>query len=54
MKQTINASTNNQKAYRLDSIDLVRGLAVVLMAIDHVRGFLIMPALPTIQWQRAR
>ncbi len=32
-------NTINKRAYRLDSIDLVRGLAVVLMAIDHVRDY---------------
>jgi uncharacterized membrane protein len=33
--------TNNQRAYRLTNIDLVRGLAIVLMAIDHVRDFFL-------------
>lgn len=32
-------SNSNQRAYRLDSIDLVRGLAVVIMALDHVRDY---------------
>lgn len=30
---------NNNRAYRLDSIDLIRGLAIVIMAIDHVRDY---------------
>jgi uncharacterized membrane protein len=29
------------RAYRLDSIDMVRGLAIVLMAIDHVRDYVM-------------
>lgn len=34
-------STGNQRSYRLTAIDMLRGLAVVIMAIDHVRdGFL--------------
>lgn len=32
-------SINSQRAYRLNSINLVRGLAVVLMAIYYVRDF---------------
>ncbi len=31
----------NQRAYRLTNIDMVRGLAIVLMAIDHVRDFFL-------------
>ena len=32
---------NNHRAYRLTNIDMVRGLAIVLMAIDHVRDFFL-------------
>jgi uncharacterized membrane protein len=29
------------RAYRLSSIDMLRGLAIVIMAIDHVRDLLL-------------
>src|SRR5918995_273735 len=32
------------RAYRLSAIDTVRGLAIVLMAIDHVRDFFLVAA----------
>jgi len=31
--------TSNARDYRLSSIDMLRGLAIVIMAIDHVRDF---------------
>jgi len=34
----------NQRAYRLDAIDMVRGLAVVVMALDHVRDYFMVAA----------
>src|SRR5215510_11202940 len=34
----------DQRAYRLTSIDMVRGLVIVIMAIDHVRDFLMVAA----------
>ena len=29
----------DQRAYRLSAVDMLRGLAVVIMALDHVRDF---------------
>ena len=37
-------SPRDQRAYRLSSIDMVRGLVIVIMAIDHVRDFLMVAA----------
>ena len=34
----------NQRAYRLDAIDMVRGLAIVVMALDHVRDYFMVAA----------
>src|SRR6478736_2405283 len=31
--------TPNGRAYRLASVDMLRGLVIVVMAIDHVRDF---------------
>ena len=31
------STATDQRAYRLTSIDMVRGLVIVIMAIDHVR-----------------
>lgn len=33
------AAPQDQRAYRLTSIDMIRGLVIVIMAIDHVRDF---------------
>src|SRR5262245_20794243 len=40
----LTASLADQRAYRLSSIDMVRGLVIVVMAIDHVRDFLMVAA----------
>jgi len=33
------ATLHDQRAYRLSSLDILRGLVIVLMALDHVRDF---------------
>src|SRR5512132_914170 len=38
------ASAVDQRAYRLTSIDMVRGLVIVIMAIDHVRDMFMAAA----------
>ena len=34
----------DQRAYRLTAIDMVRGLVIVIMAIDHVRDYFMVAA----------
>lgn len=38
---TLSATSNDQRGYRLTSIDMLRGLVLVIMVLDHVRSFVI-------------
>ena len=38
---TSTPSTSGQRRYRLDAIDVLRGLVIVIMAIDHVRDYTV-------------
>ena len=38
-KTPATALTQNEKAFRINSIDLLRGLVMVIMALDHTRDF---------------
>jgi len=41
---TAPVAASDQRAYRLTAIDMVRGLVIVIMAIDHVRDFVMVAA----------
>src|SRR6185295_7581741 len=38
------APTSDRRAYRMSSLDILRGLVIVLMALDHVRDFVMTAA----------
>src|SRR6187399_2944279 len=35
------ATASDRRAYRMSSLDILRGLVIVLMALDHVRDFVM-------------
>src|SRR6266481_213486 len=39
--QSLSSKLANSRAYRLEAIDMVRGLVIIIMAIDHVRDFFL-------------
>src|SRR5689334_7903363 len=38
------ATASDRRAYRMSSLDILRGLVVVVMALDHVRDFFMIAA----------
>jgi uncharacterized membrane protein len=36
---SVHSSASDRRAYRMSSLDMLRGLAIVVMALDHVRDF---------------
>jgi uncharacterized membrane protein len=41
LRATIRGLVTSTRAYRLTSIDMLRGLAIVVMAVDHVRDYFL-------------
>src|SRR6186997_1089085 len=42
LERAPSSSPRDQRAYRLSSIDMIRGLVIVIMAIDHVRDYFML------------
>src|SRR5215510_57155 len=40
----ISAAAPDRRSYRLSSLDILRGLVIVIMALDHVRDFVMTAA----------
>ena len=49
------APASDRRAYRMSSLDILRGLVIVVMALDHVRDFVMTAAVqdPTADPTRA-
>src|SRR5438270_12985156 len=42
----VDVPVSDQRAYRMMSIDILRGLVIIVMALDHVRDYVMAGAIP--------